>query len=373
MSRASIPDSLAWFILGFVCFHVAIHRPLGCARIILGIFGMLSMAICLNSRVDLLPYSEIWVPFVIGIILHISSILFLEQRVINSTPWYSTRSLYTVFRSSINFRNLPLMDENMQITHTQQRVYRTNFALKRSLHLLRVVAVHLFASSISSYILQELHVQPIDFGPTKQSLMPILTKRDLSIRAIISFYWIWNSYTILESIHNLAAIGFVTVLSWDDPSEWPFLFGDIAEAYSLQRFWGVFWQRLHVGVFTRYMSIISRDHYWVQRHFNQYHVLAIWSTLRAFWMFLASAICHAAADWTITRRLDIAREVRFFLSNFALCFMERLVGLAFWGGSTKERCRWACFVGYLWVMAAFFVLVPPWYFPLMYHHLAQKT
>lgn len=36
-------------------------------------------------------------------------------------------------------------------------------------------------------------------------------------------------------------------------SQWPALFGSIAEAYSLRRFWGVFWHRLHVAVFEAYM------------------------------------------------------------------------------------------------------------------------
>ena len=38
----------------------------------------------------------------------------------------------------------------------------------------------------------------------------------------------------------------------DRPEEWPPLFGSISEAYTLRRFWGVFWHKLDLGIFKMY-------------------------------------------------------------------------------------------------------------------------
>ncbi|OBT74656.1 hypothetical protein VF21_07014 [Pseudogymnoascus sp. 05NY08] len=64
----------------------------------------------------------------------------------------------------------------------------------------------------------------------------------------MSVQWIWSSYVVLTLSHDILAIFFVTLLRWDQPSQWPALFGSIAEAYSLRRFWGVFWHLLHIAV-----------------------------------------------------------------------------------------------------------------------------
>lgn len=53
--------------------------------------------------------------------------------------------------------------------------------------------------------------------------------------------WLTVIYGHITLPENLCAIFFVSLGSggrWSDPSQWPPMFGDISEAYTLRRFWG---------------------------------------------------------------------------------------------------------------------------------------
>ncbi|KAK3304336.1 membrane bound O-acyl transferase family-domain-containing protein [Chaetomium strumarium] len=162
--------------------------------------------------------------------------------------------------------------------------------------------------------LHGLHLSRRDFGPDKQGLLPPLTERDLYLRALVSSQWIWDTCLLLTSAHDLLAAVFVSVLQWDRPPEWPPLFGSITEAYSLRRFWGVFWHRLHVAVFDAYLSMVFR----VKSDIT-------FRALRALWMFMLSALFHAISNWVLTRRFHAVPESRFFLSNYVVCLAETIL------------------------------------------------
>ncbi|AEO63645.1 uncharacterized protein THITE_26742, partial [Thermothielavioides terrestris NRRL 8126] len=163
-----------------------------------------------------------------------------------------------------------------------------------------------------------LHLSIGDFGPDKRGFLPPLSKRDLTLRALISSKWIWDTYLLLSAAHDLLAVLFVSVLQWDRSDEWPALFGNITEAYSLRRFWGVFWHRLHVRVFDAYMPSIALQAKMVRR-------AIVSRALRALWMFTLSAICHAVSNWVLTKRSNATHELRFFLSNYVVCLAETVL------------------------------------------------
>ncbi|KAH7626157.1 hypothetical protein B0T09DRAFT_231086, partial [Sordaria sp. MPI-SDFR-AT-0083] len=165
--------------------------------------------------------------------------------------------------------------------------------------------------------LSGLYLTRWDFGPYKQGLLPPLTKRDLTLRFLMSYQRIWDTYSLLTAAHNLLAAVFVSVLQWDRPDEWPALFGNISDAYSLRRFWGLFWHRLHVTVFEAYLSMVLRvkwlRHGIISREF------------RALWIFILSAICHTGSNWVLTHRSNVVQEFRFFLSNYVVCWAETVL------------------------------------------------
>ncbi|ORY69041.1 membrane bound O-acyl transferase family-domain-containing protein, partial [Pseudomassariella vexata] len=145
----------------------------------------------------------------------------------------------------------------------------------------------------------------------------------LCLRAMMSIIWIWNTNALLKISHNLSAIFFVFVLQWDQPAEWPALFGSLAEAYSLRRFWGVFWHRLHVKPFEAYMPPFLRRYLEQEQGEGQWRILN--SSLKALWIFLLSAGCHSLTDWVLIRKNTSRENFRFFLTNYVLCLAETVV------------------------------------------------
>ncbi|KAL2194242.1 hypothetical protein P885DRAFT_71561 [Corynascus similis CBS 632.67] len=133
-----------------------------------------------------------------------------------------------------------------------------------------------------------LHIIPSDFGLNKQALLPPTGLREICLRSVMSVSWIWNSYSLLTSSHDLLAVLFVSVIRWDRPDEWPPLFGSITDATSQRRFWGVFWHRLHVSLFD-------------------------------------SSPCHAASNWVVMGRTSVVGEFRFFISNWFICLLETVI------------------------------------------------
>ncbi|KAH8884962.1 hypothetical protein GQ53DRAFT_593419, partial [Thozetella sp. PMI_491] len=170
-----------------------------------------------------------------------------------------------------------------------------------------------------------LNPRASDFMPNKQTLLPVMTRRDLGIRAVLSFQWIFTSYFVLTAIHDLFAVFFVGLLQMDLPGEWPAIYGSITEAYSLRRFWGVFWHQLHVPTFEAYMPPVVRGRKRGQHHLPCQTTEATRKALRAFWIFSLSAICHAVLNWATTHKAHFRQELKFFLSNCSLCLVETVV------------------------------------------------
>ncbi|KAK4237974.1 hypothetical protein C8A03DRAFT_44210 [Achaetomium macrosporum] len=258
--------------------------------------------------------------------------------------------LRAIFRIWGNPRRLRLADNSLSLSTS----IRVTFALHRCGYALLLLAIRHPTAAFTTNILHGLHLTRRDFGPDKQGFLPPLTKRDLSLRVVISTQWIWDTHLLLSAAHALLAVLFVSVFQWDRPDEWPPLFSNITKACSLRRFWGVFWHRLHIGSFDAYLpmcAIISR-------------------ALRALWMFTLSAILHAVSNWILTRRANIAQELRFFLSNYVVCLVETVVEGKSARGTVALQCPHASVgtrvLGYIWVASVVFCLVPAWQYPLVY-------
>ncbi|KAB5585651.1 hypothetical protein GE09DRAFT_33210 [Coniochaeta sp. 2T2.1] len=187
--------------------------------------------------------------------------------------------------------------------------------------------------------------------------------------------------TPLSRRRSLAVI-FVIILEWDQPEEWPPLFGSITDAYSLSLFWGAFWHRCHVNVFEAYMP--SPDAFPFRRNpklrfglqLDRKFKNARWvkhvvkNAARALWRFSMSAVCHCAMHWVSTGRTNACVEFRFFLLNWGVCLTEtvgaRVIdsNVLLHRTSHIQRCVIRT-LGYVWVLWVFFSLVPSWQYPLV--------
>jgi hypothetical protein len=239
-----------------------------------------------------------------------------------------------------------------------------------------------------------LQISLSDFNRDKQGLLPSFTLREMCLRAIISTQWIWNSYSLLSSAHDLLAVLLVSVLRWDRPDEWPLLFGNIADATSLRRFWGRFWHRLHVPLFDSYMYSMATAvcHPWFgnivtghalqqlapptplpqqqqqQQQRQPSRARDVFrKVVRALWIFCMSAACHAASNWVMMGRASVVGEFRFFLSNFLICLVETMVE---WGLFAEGSCLLQAgapkrLFGYIWTMLVIFSVAPAWQFSII--------
>jgi len=208
------------------------------------------------------------------------------------------------------------------------------------------------------------------FTPAKRGLVPSLSNLDLALRALMSVNWVWGTYSILTLAHDLSAIAFVGVLRTDHPEAWPPLFGNIAEVYTLRRFWGIFWHKLHVGIFDTYVPPLIKSIAQQKENTKRPWVVPICKALRAFWIFAMSAACHALANWVLTGKTRAVHEFRFFLSNYAVCLAETLAVRAMRRGGIFEYDKTIGLglrlVGYAWVLTIIFCLTPAWQYPSVY-------
>jgi hypothetical protein len=240
-----------------VLFYLAIQRRADAARVILSVLHLAGVVVALGLRsISLVPCSQLLIPSGLIITLHTTSVLFWERKVVKlpgDAPF--AHRLRAVFRVWANPRRLRLSDTDSPKPDTAVRV---RFALLRCGHAAALLVVRHLLTVFTTNALRGLQLSRRDFGPDKQGILPPLTERDLCLRALMSSRWIWDTCLLLTVTHDLLAAVFVSVLQWDRPHEWPPLFGSITEAYSLRRFWGVFWHRLHVAVFDAYLRILLR-------------------------------------------------------------------------------------------------------------------
>jgi len=68
--------------------------------------------------------------------------------------------------------------------------------------------------------------------------------------AFILNNWLW-----IASYHECLSIVFIYVLRLDEPREWPPIYGNLLEAYTVRRFWAYFWHRL---VYAPFRAVADR-------------------------------------------------------------------------------------------------------------------
>ncbi|KAM7208055.1 hypothetical protein V8F20_001601 [Naviculisporaceae sp. PSN 640] len=392
---------LLLFGVATVLFGVAIQLPFGCrARQVFSVLHIACVILALSAEsIPLVPFRETFVPFVLLGTLHTVRLLWLEKRTVSSAVSFAQR-LQATFRLWGDAGRTSLSESSMTSTLDQpedSRSCRVRFAMARGLHATALLVTHHFVHHAITQRLFQLHPTIRDFD--KQALLPQLpmTRRDLFVRSYISFSWIWETYYYLSLLHDILSIIFVWILKWDQPSEWPPLFGSIVDAYSLRRFWSVFWHRLPTATLDAYMSAWGTassspsqlqppsDHHDGEKPPQNLTMSArnlamtppLQKALRALGVFTLSAIIHSVNDWMVTGRNTMAIQLGFFLSNFVVCFLEvslerqlRDVGerprkaghdkteaVGAWNMWTAMVCRAA---GYIWVMCVIFCLASPW-------------
>ncbi|KAF6830370.1 toxin biosynthesis protein [Colletotrichum plurivorum] len=365
---------VSWCLLSTAFFFMAIQQQLGRLRLALSLAHLPVMykglALC---HVTMIPYSDIWVTVALGATLHTSSLLFLRGSIVGPDHGTARQRLHKTFRIWINFRLLPLGEDKMHGSRRGPTAReRGCFLVGRCKHILALVLIHIATTNAMSATIRPLNVSVHDFAPSQRGILPSLAYRDVVLRMVMSVQWIWATYVVFSLGHKVLAMFFVSITGWDLPSDWPPLFGSILEAYTLRRFWGVFWHRLHLGVCNAVISLLlSRGDDSTTgktaRQGARKDRLAI-KGLRALLTFLISAVYHAAVNKLVSGSANLREESRFFLSSFAVCLIETVVSeVARREGLPQGRLHIGFrLLGHFWVLFVFFCTVPAWHYPKIY-------
>lgn len=353
----------SWVLMAVASFHAAVQHPPSCARHTLSFVHFFSIAMFLSgNNINLVPFPEAWVPFVaIALPMQTASILFLDRRVITH-PESATLAhrLTTTRRLATNFRRLPPRDrDGGQAISVRHRCVR----------ILVLLIMHRISAHFVTHTIRHLGITLGHFGPANQGiwLNRVYTYQDLYLRIMLSYQWIWSTYVTITLGHDICALIFVNILRRDTRDQWPEVFGKLTEAYTLRRFWGMFWHRLHVELFRAWTSSDLLGCRWTSAMPRP-----IKKALRAFWIFTMSALCHAVMNWIMIGQGNTMQELKFFLSNFALCLVETIIEKSFVKSLLKSiGCFGSHLLGYTWVCFIFFCLVPGWQYSMICSALSR--
>lgn len=248
---------------------------------------------------------------------------------------------------------------------------RLSFAIRKSIHAVALWLLNYVITEVALIrLLQFLEFTLDDVAPDKQSFLPSMDTSDLMFRAILSTQWIWSTYCLMTAAHDLCAVLFVSILGWNSASDWPPLYGSFSSAFSLRRFWGSFYQKLHVAPFEAFMpSSLGR------LKGDSPQVVMSKNMLRSFWVFALSALCHARINWALYRQNTIIAEIRFWTINWAVCLLETVLARIMkdtWVDLRFRRQHWRLrrAVGYFFVWAFFMCTAPAWQYPLVHNYEA---
>jgi hypothetical protein len=360
--------------LGFagIFFHLAIRRQPGPQRQLLAFGHIANLLMALSGgRAHSIPWYPMMVPMIFGLSLHTSSILVLEKYRIEDVSSEFLVQIRTTYRILGDARRQVMIKTNdgSHVAETQRPYHRLKFALLRCCRILLIWFTYRMSIKSFQIAIVKFNITIDDFAPDNQSIIPTLRTGSLVLRVMMSTYWIWETYASLTGIHDILALCFVLFLRWDSPDEWRDLFGWITEAHSLRRFWGLFWHRLHVSPFEALMPRSAKDFvapFVPLQAFSTNIRAPTANSLRAFWIFLMSAVCHVAVNWIMTGKANIVKEIRFFLLNYTLCTTEALVARKFRVCAGRVPKLFVHLGGYIWVFTVFFCLAPAWQYPSVY-------
>ncbi|KAL6708276.1 hypothetical protein ACN47E_003200 [Coniothyrium glycines] len=195
--------------------------------------------------------------------------------------------------------------------------------------------------------------------------LPQFTRRELGVRLWAVAASVVHDYLILSMYHDIFAIIFIAS-GLDEDWEWPPLFGPITEAYTMRRYWSIFWHRLIYKSFNVHAAALLGC-------LGMNHRTALHRFLKNSLVFLLSAVNHALISWRVGDRCA-GRDAKYWLLQPIAFVVEGLVAYHWkklrsnWLTkahpkmvSTFERCA-----GYVWVFLWLLWCTPKARFPMVF-------
>lgn len=292
--------------------------------------------------------------------------LAFDQHAVNPELGAHDWTFVDCYRTWNNPRKLPLRLSILEKKASCNPKSRSLFAFNQALKAGALWAFeHFVFQRIFIYALGKVAVD--DFSPSMEFTLP-LSSHQISVQAIMAAQWIWRACFFLEFYHCLLAIAFVTILRFDDPGDWPPLFGSPMKAYSVRGFWGGFWHNLTIPTYVYYSQLASR------RLMRMQPGSTLEKTVTPLLIFTLSGFSHALVGWSLGDAA-LSRDILFF----QLCFLAATVETAI--SKTRlfallRECTSPLFrqvAGMGWVFFFFFFASPMWIYPKVYHALLNPV
>ncbi|KAJ5594080.1 uncharacterized protein N7459_000288 [Penicillium hispanicum] len=176
--------------------------------------------------------------------------------------------------------------------------------------------------------------------------------------------WFVVNRIIGDSAYRLLSIISVGT-NMESPSDWPPMFGRMADTYTLRNFWGKFWHQFLRQPFTSISNFIARDILSLRRS----SLLERYTNI--FIVFFCSAVFHVMVDMLQSLPMEYSGSIPFYLA-FVLGIMLEDGVQALWrrfAGSDSEQASshgavppaWHKVVGMAWTMT-WLAITSTWYF-----------
>lgn len=314
-------------------------------------------------------------------IAHSISLLWLEDHRV----WDDTKPFQSLWVPARYHKPLKLWN-NPRLVGTGRQVLRKSspplslrkFAALRFTKLLVYIAINIYVlPSIFPVLFPNMQIE--DFGPTKQvffrrllSTTNPMTCREVMMRAVFVFYWVLGAVTQLDAAHTALSIISVLVFRFNNPEDWPGIFGSPSDCWSIRRFWGQFWHQIVVRPYTNYGTFISRKIFGLRRGSQFDKILVI------FIIFFFSGVLHSVVSWQLGDR-NYSGDIWWFCLNFAAGALEVVASQLQRAVGSKADQRdpsirqtgisWSKVFGFAWVFFFLFWSLPKSQYPKIYGHV----
>ncbi|KAJ5492831.1 hypothetical protein N7539_001577 [Penicillium diatomitis] len=299
--------------------------------------------------------------------LYSTELLAFDRLAVNPEAGSQDWSFVDCYRVWNNPRKLPLRLSTSKKAPERALTSHVRFSVFRSI---KAVALWTF----ERFCFQSLFVRALgrvviaDFSPDMELLVFPLSFHQFQVRVIMSIQWIWRAYFFLEFYHSLLAIVFVGILRFDDPGEWPDLFGSVGEAYSVRGFWARFWHQLTIPTYVFYSRAVC----------HRLMGIRLGSFLEKVTVplivFTISGLSHSLVGWALGD-VALSRDILFF----ELSFLATTVETAIWKTPLTSTFisrlpgTLKLVVGMTWVVVFFTCVSPLWIYPKVYHTLLNPA
>lgn len=277
---------------------------------------------------------------------------------------------HRAYKMLYNFRGIGTSWQVVKTLQPGLQDEATNKQLRRRFLLRRLLTI--FCRYIALAVLYEVSESNVLSWPTGSSLLDRsislveyancnqgrLIAQEIAGGTQLMIEFILHNWLWIASCHECLSIVFIYVLRLDEPYEWPPIYGNLLEAYTVRRFWAYFWHRLVYAPFRAVADRLSA------RVFGQGNRGAARQLVNVALVFLLSGLLHSIIDWKRGLCNCWASGIFYFIQPLGF-ILESLAQFS-WAPfrkrmfvpGTRVLSIFERTLGYIWVWTWFFWLYP---------------